>query len=140
MYGYSYCLWYSTDITQAGRAVDYYDVVDSFVSQNKDLHLYKMSSGDWDAISMVMSWLKIFCAATMEMSMSKKPMLSTMHTIFCGLQDDIKSILVGLPNLISLEIKKGLTDVHLKLSDYYHKSDKSPFYIWSSCKSWYPVQ
>lgn len=94
-----------------------------------------MSLGDWDVISMVTSWLKSFRAVTMEMSTSKKPMLSTTHTIFRGLQDDIRSILVGLPNSISLEIKKGLTDAHLKLSDYYHKFDESPFYIWSSCKS-----
>ncbi len=69
--------------------------MDSFVSRNKDLHAYKMSTSDWDVISMVMSWLKSFHSATTQMLVSKKPMLSMTHAVFWGLQNDIKSILTG---------------------------------------------
>ena len=69
----------------------------------------------------------------MEMSTTKSPMLSTTHAIFRGLQDEIKGILRSLPNLVSPNLKCGLTDAHCKLSDYYYKYDKSPFYIWAAC-------
>ncbi len=68
------------------------------------------------------------------MSTTKSPMLSTTHTIFQGLQDDIKDILHSLPNSVSPRIKLGLTDAHCKLSDYYYQYDASPFYIWAACK------
>ncbi|PBK82202.1 hypothetical protein ARMGADRAFT_946972, partial [Armillaria gallica] len=99
-----------------------------------ELHSYEMSASDWDNVSMVMGWLKTFRFTTTKMSRSKKPMLFTTHTVFRGLQDKIKSILTYLPNSTPPEIKKGLTDAHLKLSDYYYKFSKSSFYIWSACK------
>lgn len=117
-----------------GRAIEYRAVVDSYVSRNRELHSCEMSASDWDNVSMVTGWLKTFRSATTEMSTSKKPMLSTTHAVFRGLQDEIKSILTHLPNSTPPEIKKGLTDAHLKLSDYYYKFDESPFYIWSACK------
>ena len=54
--------------------------------------------------------------------------------VFRGLQDDIRDILRDLPDTASPSLKKGLTDAHLKLSDYYYKIDASPFYLWSSRK------
>jgi hypothetical protein len=53
---------------------------------------------------------------------------------FCGLQDDIKMILHGLPMTVPWAIKKGLLDAHKKLSDYYHKFNESLFYTWAVCK------
>ena len=79
-------------------------------------------------------WLKSFRAATTQMSATRTPMLSTMHAVFCGLQDDIRNILRDLPDMASPSLKKGLTDAHLKLSNYYYKIDASPFYLWSSHK------
>ena len=67
------------------------------------------------------------------MSATKTPMLSTTHAVFRGLQDDLKSILRDLPLSVPLSIKKGLTDAHRKLSDYYYKYDESPFYTWAAC-------
>ena len=46
----------------------------------------------------------------------------------------IKMILRGLPATVPWVIKKGLLDMHEKLSDYYHKFDESPFYTWAACK------
>jgi hypothetical protein len=103
--------------------------MDSFVSRNKDLHAFELSNMDWESIKLVTSWLKSFRAATMEMSATKVPMLSTTHAIFQGLQDDIKTI---LPDLVSLNIKMGLTDAHCKLSDYY-QYNASSFYTWAVC-------
>jgi len=74
-----------------------------------------------------------FCSATTQMSSTKMPTLSHVHTIFRGLQDELKDILCALPNSVSPNIKKGLTDAHRKLSDYYYKFDESPFYIWAAC-------
>ena len=116
-----------------GRALDYRDTIDSFVSRNKDLHAFELSNTDWESIKLVATWLKSFQSATIEMSATKVPMLSTTHAIFRGLQDDIKNILRDLPNSVSPKIKLGLTDAHRKLSDYYYQFDASPFYTWAAC-------
>src|SRR5277367_2949055 len=118
-----------------GRALDYRNTIDSYVSRNKDLHALELSNADWESISLVTSWLKSFRAATTEMSATKIPMLSTTHAIFRGLQDDIKNILRDLPNSVSPRIKLGLTDAHRKLSNYYYQYDASPFYTWAACAS-----
>ena len=83
---------------------------------------------------MVTSWLKSFRAATTQMSTTKVPMLSTTHANFCGLQDYTKDIICSLLASVSPSIKFGLIDTHMKLSDYYHKYDKSPFYTWAAYK------
>jgi hypothetical protein len=118
----------------AGRALDYRDAIDFFVSRNKDLHAFELSNTDWESIELVASWLKSFRSATTEMSATKVPMLSTTHAIFRGLQDDIKNILRKLPNSVPPRIKLGLTDAHRKLSDYYYQFDASPFYTWAARK------
>lgn len=122
-----------------GRALDYRNAIDSYTSRNRDLHQYELSTEDWDAISMVTSWLKSFHSATTQMSTTKVPMLSTTHAIFRGLQDDIKNIIRNLPSTVSPSIKCGLVDAHKKLSDYYHKYDDSPFYTWAACKWFYHI-
>ena len=116
-----------------GRALDYRDTIDSFVSRNKDLHALELSNTDWESLKLVTSWLKSFQSATTEMSTTRVPMLSTTHAIFRGLQDDIKNILRDLPNSVSPKIKLGLTDAHRKLSEYYYQFDVSPFYTWAAC-------
>ena len=116
------------------RALDYRDTINSFVSRNKDLHTLELSNADWESIKLVASWLKLFRSATMEMSTTKSPMLSTTHAIFRGLQDEIKDILRSLPDSVSPRIKLSLTDAHQKLSDYYYQFDASPFYTWAACK------
>ena len=116
-----------------GRALDYHDTIDSFVSRNKDLRDFELSAAEWDSIKLVTAWLKSFRSATTEMSTTKVPMLSTVHAVFRGLQDDLKEILRNLPNSVSPNVKRGLTDAHQKLSDYYYKYDESPFYTWAAC-------
>jgi hypothetical protein len=116
-----------------GRALDYHDTIDSFVSRNKDLHALELRNADWESIKLVALWLKSFRSVTTEMSTTKYPMLSTTHVIFRGLQDDIKDILRSLPDSVSPRIKLGLTDTHRKLSDYYYQYDASPFYTWAAC-------
>ncbi|KAK0246132.1 ribonuclease H-like domain-containing protein [Armillaria nabsnona] len=117
------------------RAFKYCNTVDQFVAINKDLHALELSNEDWEAISMVTKWLKTFHSATTQMSTTTKSMLSTTHTIFRGLQDDIKKIITTLPMSTSSELKQGLLDAHRKLSNYYYKYDKSPFYTWAACMS-----
>ena len=87
---------------------------------------------EWESIDLVATWLKNFRSATTQMSATKKPMLSTTHAIFCGLQEDLRNIIRNLPPTTLPSLKKGLTDAHRKLSDYYHTFDESPFYLWSS--------
>jgi len=125
-------LWVS-DVWDVGRALNYRRTINSFISQNKDLHILELSDADWDSIKLMASWLKSFRSATMEMSTTMLPMLSTTHTIFRGLQDDIKDILCSLPNSVSPKIKLELTDVHCKLSDYYYQFNALPFYTWAAC-------
>jgi hypothetical protein len=120
-------------LNSVGRALDYRDTINSYVSRNKNLHAFELSNSDWESIKLVTSWLKSFRAATTEMSAMEMPMLSTTHAIFRGLQDDIKMILRTLPNSVSPNLKLGLTDAHRKLSDYYYQYDASPFYTWAAC-------
>lgn len=122
-----------------GRALDYRDTIDSFVSRHKDLHTLELSNTDWESLKLVTSWLKSFRSATTEMSATKVPMVSTTHAIFRGLQEDIKNILRNLPNSVSPTIKLGLTDAHRKLSDYYYQFDASPFYTWAA-RTWILVK
>ena len=117
----------------AGRALDYQETINSYVTRNKEVHAFELSNANWESIKMVTSWLKSFRVATTEMSATKTPMLSTTHAIFRGLQDDIKNILRSLPDTVSPNIILGLTDAHRKLSDYYYEFDASPFYTWAAC-------
>jgi hypothetical protein len=117
-----------------GRAIDYREVIHSFISRIKNLHSLELTVTDWESVTLVTSWLKSFQSTTTEMSATKEPMLSTTHAIFRGLQDDIKDILRNLPNSVSPKIKLGLTDAHCKLSDYYYQYDASPFYTWAACE------
>ncbi|KAF8808769.1 hypothetical protein BYT27DRAFT_7222778 [Phlegmacium glaucopus] len=87
---------------------------------------------DWEVISQVANWLKAFRSATTEMSKTKEPMLSTVHAIFWGLQDHIRSILTELPDSAPVQLRNSLLEVHKKLSEYYYRSDESPFYTWSA--------
>jgi hypothetical protein len=82
----------------------------------------------------VASWLKAFRSATTEMSRTKEPMLSTVHAIFRGLQEHIRSTLAELPDSAPMELRDGLVEAHQKLSEYYYRSDESPFYTWAASK------
>lgn len=115
-----------------GRALDNRESIDSFVSRNKDFRSHELSEEDWASIEMVTAWLRSFSSATIQMSATRVPMLSTTHAIFRGLQSDLCDVLRSLPDTASPKRKRGLTDAHLKLSDYYHTFDESPFYLWSA--------
>jgi hypothetical protein len=119
-----------------GRALDYRPIVDSFAHFHRDLWQYSLPNEEWEAIELVANWLKSFRAATTQISATLTPMLSRTHAVFHGLQEDIRNILSDLPDTASPSLKKGLMDAHLKLSDYYYKIDASPFYLWSSRKSY----
>ncbi|KAK0244816.1 hypothetical protein EDD85DRAFT_760491, partial [Armillaria nabsnona] len=100
-----------------------------------ELHQYELSMNDWDAIAMVIDWLKHFCAVAVEMSVTKKPILSTVHAVFRGLQHYLKGILTGLPDHTLPEIKKGLLKAYQKLSNSYYKfNESSPYYTWAACE------
>ena len=114
------------------RALDYRSVIDDFVVKNHDLRKFEMHADDWDAIILVAQWLKSFWSATMEMSTTKWPMLSSTHAIFRGLQEALHESLRTLPNNTPARLKLGLTQAQRKLSDYYGKIDDSPYYTWAS--------
>lgn len=108
--------------------------MDTYAAVTKDLRDYEMTERDWIAIKKICIWLKAFRDATTQMSTTKKPMLSTTHFIFRGLQDHLQNILRNLPDDIDPEVKLALTSSHRKLSDYYYKIDQSPLYLWSARK------
>ena len=118
-----------------GRALKHREAINTFIYRHEDLIQYRLTDEDWRAVEMVTRWLKSFRSATTQMSATKIPMLSTTHAIFRGLQADIKDILHE-ENGLSPCLIKGLSDAHLKLSEYYYKFDESPFYLWASCKSY----
>jgi hypothetical protein len=93
---------------------------------------------DWNAITMVSDWLLNFRSATSQMSTTSRPMLSSTHSTFRGLQKTLKDKLSSLPPGSPPELVEGLTKAHRKLSDYYYKYDHSPFYIWAARKCFNP--
>ena len=113
------------------RTIDYRSVVDDFVAKNRELRKYELQDEDWGAIELVAQWLKAFRSATTQMSTTKSPMLSWTHAIFRGLQDSIRDSIRALPNDTMPILREGLLNAHRKLSDYYGKSDESPYYTWA---------
>ncbi|KAJ7725282.1 hypothetical protein DFH07DRAFT_758733, partial [Mycena maculata] len=97
-----------------------------------DLHNNELTVQDWDAIAMVSDWLLNFRSATSQMSTTSRPMLSSTHSTFHGLQKTLKDKLSSLPQDSPPELVEALTNAHRKLSDYYYKYDQSPFYIWAA--------
>lgn len=61
-------------------------------------------------------------------------MLSSIHAIFRDLQDHVASILRDLPDSAAPQLRDGLVQAHGKLSEYYGKTDQSPYYTWAARK------
>ena len=108
------------DLFFIGRALDFSKEIDVFTGSNCDLQGLELDPAEWEAITLVCTWLKAFCSATTEMSTIKKPMLSSVHAIFHGLQDHTKEILENLPNTAQPQLCDGLVAAHQKLSEYYY--------------------
>lgn len=115
--------------------MDFKREIDDFVGRHRDLRALELDTDDWEAISQVAAWLKAFRSATTQMSKTKEPMLSTVHAIFRGLQDHIRSILSKLPDSAPAQLMDGLLEAHNKLSEYYYRSDESPYYTWDASMS-----
>ncbi|KAG1717615.1 hypothetical protein EDB19DRAFT_1652921 [Suillus lakei] len=113
-------------------ALDFRQAIDDFVAKTRDLRPYELSDANWAGIELVTKWLKAFHSATTQMSTTKRPMLSTAHAIFRGLQESIRDDLAELPDSAPVKLRSALTSAHRKLSDYYFKIDESPFYVWAS--------
>ncbi|KAF5310636.1 hypothetical protein D9619_008095 [Psilocybe cf. subviscida] len=113
------------------RPLEFKEDIDTFSQRFKDLHASELSERDWNAIKLVAQWLHAFREATTQMSSTTKPMLSTTHAVFCGLQDELRSTISTLPNDVDPQIRTRLINAHRKLSDYYHTFDQSPFYTWA---------
>ncbi|KAJ6529069.1 hypothetical protein DFH09DRAFT_99895 [Mycena vulgaris] len=114
------------------RAIDHRQIISDFVGKHRDMHHLDLTAADWEAITMVAGWLKSFRTATTLMSTTKRPVLSFTHTIFRGLQDDLRTSIRGLPLSTPSVLRNGLLEAHRKLSDYYYKSDESPYYTWAA--------
>jgi hypothetical protein len=110
----------------------YRDAVDRYA---RVARLAELEVDDWAAIEIVADWLKLFRTATTFMSSSKETTLSWATTIFMGLQDHIQTQLERLPENTSPLLMKGLSDAHQKLAEYHRYSDRSPYYLWASSKS-----
>ena len=108
--------------------------VESFTLHNRDLQPLLISEDEWEAIKLVFNWLLNFHEATRQMSTTSKPMISTTHAIFCGLQDAIKLIYAKLLSTAPHQLKVGLLDAYKKLSEYYYKYNESLFYTWAACE------
>jgi hypothetical protein len=114
------------------RAIKYRTAITSFIAANRDLKGSQMTVEDWDAIILISERLFIFRCATSERPRTSRPMLSSTHSTFRGLQKKLKEKLAALPEETDPEPVQGLTDARRKLSDYYYKYDQSPFYIWAA--------
>jgi hypothetical protein len=52
---------------------------------------------------------------------------STTHTVFHGLQAELKDTIMNLPVEINLSLHGGLIDVHWKLNEYFYKFNQSEY-------------
>jgi hypothetical protein len=82
---------------------------------------------------MVAGWLEAYRTATSYMSSTKQTTLSSVYSIFTALQDDLRDRLHNLDDHLPPELALGLQNALLKLSEYFSKTDASPYYLWSSC-------
>ncbi|KZW00769.1 hypothetical protein EXIGLDRAFT_576667, partial [Exidia glandulosa HHB12029] len=115
------------------RALEFRQAIDTYTQQDvNNLRDYRLSDAEWEAIGLVEKWLLLFRRATLEMSATKRPMLSTVHAIFRSLQQDLRTHLVGLPSDCEPKLREAILAAHRKLSDYYWKFDESLFYLWAS--------
>jgi hypothetical protein len=117
-----------------GQALDLVKDIDDFVGRHRDLRALELDTDDWEAIAQVSAWLNAFRSATTQMSKTKVPMLSTVHAVFCGLQDHVALLLRKLPDSAPSQLRTGLVEAHTKLSNYYFRSDESPYYTWAACE------
>jgi hypothetical protein len=115
-----------------GWAMDYCAILNNFVAKNRELCKHELQDEDWEAIALVAQWLKSFWSAITQMSTTKHPMLSSTHAIFRGLQDSLTELLRSLSNNTPALLRQALLNAHWKLSNYYGKSDESPYYTWAS--------
>ncbi|KAJ7818569.1 hypothetical protein B0H14DRAFT_2289809, partial [Mycena olivaceomarginata] len=86
-----------------------------------ELHEHELNTDKWHALELVTAWLKFFRSVTTQMPATKQSMLSTTHAIFHGLQQQLKSIISGLPASTDPALKQGLNDAHPKPGDYFIK-------------------
>ncbi|KAJ8495678.1 hypothetical protein ONZ45_g12768 [Pleurotus djamor] len=114
------------------RVIHLKAVLNDFVAKNRDLRSYELSDSQWNAIEIVAKWLNYFHAASIQMSSTSAPMLSTTLAMFRGLQEHLREILATLPDNAPKVLRDSLVASHLKLSEYYTKIDESPFYTWAS--------
>jgi hypothetical protein len=121
-------------ITPSDRALMFKEDISNFSVRYKDLHAFELSDDEWGAISIVTNWLHAFREATTQMSSTSKPMLSTAHAVFRGLQEELRKAIATLPENVNPQIKLGLLNAQQKLSDYYYTFDQSPFYTWAASK------
>ncbi|KAJ7824764.1 hypothetical protein B0H14DRAFT_2308710, partial [Mycena olivaceomarginata] len=89
----------------------------------------QISTAEWDTLEKVPKWLKLSRSTIMQISATKKPMLSATHAIFHGLQQSLKEIITSLPDETDATLKAGLVAAHCKLSDYFRKFDQSKYYL-----------
>ncbi|KAG2335447.1 hypothetical protein BDR05DRAFT_842763, partial [Suillus weaverae] len=71
--------------------------INDFVAKTRELRKYELSDDDWQSIELVTGWLKAFRSATTQMSTTKRPMLSSAHAIFRGLEESLQDDLANLP-------------------------------------------
>jgi hypothetical protein len=117
-----------------GQVLDHQKIIDDFVAKTRDLRHLELSADDWDVKTLVARWLKTFRSATTQMSSTKRPMLSSTHAIFHGLQESIRGFIKDLPHDTPPHLHVALLNAHRKLSDYYYKFDESPYYVWAGSK------
>ncbi|KAE9386398.1 hypothetical protein BT96DRAFT_788678, partial [Gymnopus androsaceus JB14] len=115
------------------HALQYRAPINVFIDTHNDLHGSEPFRRDWESIAIVWLLTRNFRSATSQMSTTSKPMLSSTHSTFCGLQCMLKEKLKQLPQDAPPKPVQGLMEAHQKLSDYYYKYDHSPFYIWATC-------
>lgn len=117
----------------AGRALHYRTVINSYVAKDLQLRKLELNEEDWHGLELVEQWLLAFREATTEMSATHKPMLSSLYSVFRGLQSHLREKLSALPDNTNGALVNAIIDSHDVLGKYFYKSKSSPYYAWAAC-------
>ncbi|KAH8927021.1 hypothetical protein BT69DRAFT_1394053 [Atractiella rhizophila] len=111
----------------------YQDAIENYVDQC-GLDSQRLRKAEWDGVEAVATWLESFRNATIEMSTTSSPSLSSTLGMYYGLMGEIKEFITTMPKTIPKEFRDGLVNAHVKLSTYNAVLDNSPYPLWSVCE------
>ncbi|KAF9496576.1 hypothetical protein BDN71DRAFT_1430170 [Pleurotus eryngii] len=102
------------------HALMHKEILNEFIRKhhNHDLLQYDLTPTHWNAIEAIEKWLKNFHFASVQMSTTSHLMLSTTLAMFCGLQENLHTIISTIPTDTPTVLCDSLVSLHLELNPH----------------------